>query len=347
MTISASVIQIFKMLCFYRLKEKNDKRLDGLFERYGKFIARHPWKTVIVVCIIDIAFGVGIVKLKPESGIHQYVPTDSTASKDQTIVNSLFKMNTSVNFNIQSLSDLGQYGEVIIEMKNGGSILNFSHWNHLKDLYAYINNTSIDDNSGKTYFYQDLCAKTGGQCVVGGSFILENPFILDMNNSEIRYPSYNITTGQTLFLDRFIGNVKTAGGFISHAAAFKLRFNLQGESFDLSRKWEEKFVERMSSFTNSDMTVKYSHSNSLSEELSNNVSGDISVFSVTFTLMIVFACFALMGTNCVDNRYYLGLAGVLSTCLAILAAFGLVSLCGAKFVDIVGIMPFLILGRFK
>ncbi|CAC5391507.1 unnamed protein product [Mytilus coruscus] len=47
-----------------------------------------------------------------------------------------------------------------------------------------------------------------------------------------------------------------------------------------------------------------------------------------------------MGTNCVDNRYYLGLAGVLSTCVAIMAAFGLVSVCGAEFVDIVGIMPF-------
>ncbi|CAC5403641.1 unnamed protein product [Mytilus coruscus] len=229
-------------------------------------------------------------------------------------------------------------------MKNGGSILNFSHWDHLTDLYAYVNNTSIDDTSGTKYFYPDLCAQTGGQCVIGGSFFFDNTFILDMNNSKIPYPSYNISTGQTLFLDRFIGDVKTAGGFISHASAIKFRFNLQGESFHLSRKWEEKFVERMSSFTNSDITVKYSHSNSLSAELSKNVTGDISVFSVTFTLMIVFACFALMGTNCVDNRYYLGLAGVLSTCLAILAAFGLVSVCGAEFVDIVGIMPFLILG---
>ncbi|CAC5391508.1 unnamed protein product [Mytilus coruscus] len=227
------------MLCFYNLQQKIDNGLGGLFERHGKFIARHPWKTVIVVCIIDIAFGIGILKLKPESGIHQYVPTDSTASKDQTIVNSLFKINTSVNFYIQSLSDLGQYGEVIIEMKNGGSIMNFSHWNHLKDLYAYVNNTSIVDTSGTKYFYPDLCAQTGGQCVIGGSFFFDNTFILDMNNNKIQYPSYNISTGQTLFLDRFIGDVKTEGGFISHASAIKFRFNLQGEKFDLSRKWEK------------------------------------------------------------------------------------------------------------
>ncbi|CAC5403644.1 unnamed protein product [Mytilus coruscus] len=84
--LHALKVKILKMLCFYSLQQKIDKRLGSLFERHGKFIARHPWKTVILVCIIDIAFGIGILKLKPESGIHQYVPTDSTASKDKTIV---------------------------------------------------------------------------------------------------------------------------------------------------------------------------------------------------------------------------------------------------------------------
>lgn len=259
----------------------------------------------------------------------------------------MYKINTSVNFNIQSLSDLGQYGEVIIEMKSGDSILNYSNWKHLNNVYAFINNISIEDISGSILFYPDLCARTDGKCVVGGSFVFEHTFILDLKTSKITFPTYNLSTEQTIVLDKFIGDVKTEGGFISHASSIKFRFNLQGELFDLSRKWEEKFVEMMATFTNSDITVKYSHSNSLSEELSKNVTGDISVFSITFTLMIIFACFALMGSNCVDNRYFLGLAGVLSTCLAIVAAFGVVSLCGAKFVDIVGIMPFLILGRFK
>ncbi|VDI80305.1 Hypothetical predicted protein [Mytilus galloprovincialis] len=329
---------------FYKLHQAIDNKLGDLFERYGRFIARHPWKIVIIVCIINAGSGIGIMELKQESGIDQYVPTGTTAKKDQTMVNTLFTINTSVNFNIQSLSDLGQYGEVIIEMKNGGSILNYSNWKHLKDLYAFINNISIEDTSGSILLYPDLCARADSKCVVGGSFVFEHKFILDLNTSKITYPTYNVSTGHTILLDKFIGDVKTEGGFISHASSIKFRFNLQGESFDLSRKWEEKFVERMSSFSNAYITVKYSHSDSLSEELSKNISGDISVFSVTFTLMIVFACFALMGTNCVDNRYFLGLAGVLSTCLAILAAFGVVSLCGAKLVDIVGIMPFLILG---
>lgn len=256
----------------------------------------------------------------------------------------MFKINTSANFNVQSLSDLGQYGEVIVELKNENNILNITNWIHIEELNNYIQNTTVEDSSGNIYFYSDLCARSSNQCVVDGSFLLDSKFKSDMKIGNITYPPYNLTTGQTVLLDRFIGNVQTVNGLIKNATALKIRFNLKSESFELSRKWEIKFVERMASFQNTNIMVKYSYSDSLSVELSKNVTGDISVFSVTFTLMIVFACFALMGMNCVDNRYYLGLAGILSTCLAILASFGLVSACGVAFVDIVGIMPFLILG---
>ena len=108
--------------------------------------------------------------------------------------------------------------------------------------------------------------------------------------------------------------------------------------------WEKTYLTDITSFTNKNISIEYSTSESLSEELSKHVSGDISFFPVSFTLVIIFSCLTLMRINCVDNSYYLGLAGVLSTGLAILGSFGLCSLCGVKFVDSVGAMPFLILG---
>lgn len=54
-----------------------------MFEKYGRFIARHPWKIVVFIGIMNAALGVGLLKINPESGIHQYVPIGSTASKDQ------------------------------------------------------------------------------------------------------------------------------------------------------------------------------------------------------------------------------------------------------------------------
>ena len=93
--------------------------------------------------------------------------------------------------------------------------------------------------------------------------------------------------------------------------------------------------------------VKYTYSDSLAVELSKSVAGDIAFFSITFTLVIQFSSFALFGGNCVTNRYNLGFAGVVGTGLAIFGSFGFVSLCGVTFVDIVGAMPFLILGNIN
>ncbi|XP_071133351.1 patched domain-containing protein 3-like [Mytilus edulis] len=209
---------------------------------------------------------------------------------------------------------------------------------------TYVESTSVQDTDGITYRYSDVCARTFSACDVEGNIFNTTQFINDMNRGNITFPNYTLPSGQIIFLDRIIGGVSFAGRFIVSASALKFRFNLQSENFDISRKWEEAFIDRMHLFSNNAIRVEYSFSDSLSVELSKNVSGDIGFFSVTFTLMIIFSCLALMGSNCVDNRYYLGLAGILSTGLAILGSFGFVSLCGAKFVDIVGAMPFLILG---
>ena len=125
----------------------------------------------------------------------------------------------------------------------------------------------------------------------------------------------------------------------------KLTFNLEHERSGLSRKWEIAFASKMKSYSSSILSVKYAYSNSLGVEISNSVTGDIVFFSVAFSLVINFSSLALLVSNCVANRYNLAFSGVIGTGLAIIGSFGLVSLCGVTFVDIVGVMPFLVLGN--
>jgi predicted RND superfamily exporter protein len=40
-----------------------DEFFGGLFEKLGRFIARHPWKVIIFVSIVDIALGFGLLKI--------------------------------------------------------------------------------------------------------------------------------------------------------------------------------------------------------------------------------------------------------------------------------------------
>jgi hypothetical protein len=58
--------------------------------------------------------------------------------------------------------------------------------------------------------------------------------------------------------------------------------------------------------------------------------------------VVVYVCLVVLSCCFVFD---LGFAGVLGTGLAIMGSFGFVSLCGVSFVDIVGAMPFLILGN--
>ena len=68
---------------FYELQQKVEKVIGKVFERYGRFIARHPVKVIFIAVFINVGFGLGLLKLKTESGIEQYTPTDSTASQNR------------------------------------------------------------------------------------------------------------------------------------------------------------------------------------------------------------------------------------------------------------------------
>lgn len=131
------------------------------------------------------------------------------------------------------------------------------------------------------------------------------------------------------------------------AAGIKLTFHLSVMNMNLASKLEDAFLERMKIYSSNTFTVVYEHSASLDKELNANIFSDITFFSAMFTLMIMFAGFVLMGGNCVSNRYNLGLVGALSTGLAIVAALGIASAVGVKFVSIVGTMPILIIGKYS
>ena len=68
---------------FYELQQKVEKCLEKKFEGYGRFIARHPLKVIVIAVFINAGFGLGLLKLKKESGIEQYTPTNSTASQNR------------------------------------------------------------------------------------------------------------------------------------------------------------------------------------------------------------------------------------------------------------------------
>lgn len=258
---------------------------------------------------------------------------------------STFNINISTNFYTQSMIELGRYATIITQRTDGGNMVNSTLWTELSALLNYVTSTTITDG-GTSYNYTDLCAKQMSTCVIDGGYIFSTTFITALGTNTVPSPVF-LMSGIPFTIKNTFGGVTSAGGVLTSATAIKITFHLSVMNIDLASKWEDAFLERMKVYSSNTFTIVYEHSASLNKELNVNISSDITFFSVTFTLMIMFAGFVLMGGNCVSNRYNLGMVGVLSTGLAIVAALGIVSAVGVKFVGIVGTMPFLIIGKYS
>lgn len=327
------------------LHKKVERRMKDAFETFGRFIARHPWKVIFIAVFINVCLSLGMLTMKTESGIEQYTPIDSTASQNREQIKSLFSFNTSVNYYRQSLPESGYYGTVIIEREDGGNILDAALLRELKDFYDFINTIVAYDDNGNSFTYTGICAKRLSSCIVEGDLIFNSSFMTDVHDGIVSYPTYTYL-GQEVYVDRIIGGIQVSNNVITTAKALKLTFNLESERSSLSRKWELAFIKKVSVNSIAIFSVKYSYSGSLTSEIDKAVTDNFEILVVTLIMMIIFPCLVLMGgtCNCVSNRYNLACAGVLGTGLAIIGSLGFISLCGASFVDIVGAMPFLILG---
>ncbi|CAG2233388.1 unnamed protein product [Mytilus edulis] len=172
---------------FYKLQQKVENWFGHVFEIYGRFVARNPLKIILLVVFINIGLGFGLLRLEQESGIEQYTPTDSTASKNRDQIRELFTIDTAVNYYQQSLPDLGLFASVIIERKDGGNILDSSLWADLTALYDFINTTTAHDSTIGSFTYVDICAKRSSACVVEGDLIFSTSFLADMGSGTISF----------------------------------------------------------------------------------------------------------------------------------------------------------------
>ena len=112
-------------------------------------------------------------------------------------------------------------------------------------------------------------------------------------------------------------------------------------------KWEKSFIDKAASFVNtlSCFEVHYMSERSLDDAIAESSGSDVTLVSITFSLMITFACIMLgKFLNPLTGHSLLANAGVFAVALGILSGFGLAMWCRVPFVSIVGVLPFLVLG---
>jgi predicted RND superfamily exporter protein len=103
-------------------------------------------------------------------------------------------------------------------------------------------------------------------------------------------------------------------------------------------------IDRLKYFHSRIIDVKALTPQSLDEEMAAITAAVFPRFTIAFTLLISFAVISLTMLDWVHTKPIIGSLGVVSPALAILASLGFLSAIGVEFCNVVGSMPFLILG---
>lgn len=140
------------------------------------------------------------------------------------------------------------------------------------------------------------------------------------------------------------------GGQITGARALQLMYFIRDlDEDDVSKKileWEKKFLDKASSLSTNSKCFEVFHEaeRSTDDAIAENGSADLTLVSVTFAIMISFACLMLgKFFNPLTGHMLLANAGVFAVALGILAGIGFGAWCRVTFVNMVGVVPYLVL----
>ncbi|PFX34173.1 Protein patched-like 2 [Stylophora pistillata] len=128
---------------------------------------------------------------------------------------------------------------------------------------------------------------------------------------------------------------------------YLIRAPSEDDAYEGVFNWETKFIEKIASLVDklSGFEVHLSSERSMDDAIDESTGSDVTLVSITFTLMISFACIMLgKFFNPLTGHSLLAVAGVFAVGLGILAGLGLGMWFRVPFVSFVGILPFLVLG---
>ncbi|XP_046556189.1 patched domain-containing protein 3-like [Haliotis rubra] len=329
------------MCSFSKCFEAVSDFFQRIFDTIGVFIGTYPVVLIIMSLSVTIGLSCGMITLSSESDTETlYTPTNSRASQDRVQYQATFLDATRSNYRGYALSDLAMFGRLVVSSATGGNILSNVSLEEIRNHIRIIKHFNITYN-GVVFKYDDICARQDGSCFVSGELLVTDAVYQAYLTGGITYPNWN-----NIDLSAILGQVDSTGGKLVSAKYLSITFNLRMDSAYNKAKakaWEEEFLKRAAALDTTSTRLNYAASHSLDTELNKNTNGDIVFFSITFTLMITYAT-VVVGGDAVSSRAWASWAGVMAAGFGIISSFGLVSFCGVKFVNIVGVTPFLIIG---
>ena len=325
--------------------------LGKLFGCLGKGIAKHPFAT-ITACILFVSFcSVGFIWFETENRTARlFIPQRSESVNDLNTAEKYFRVKNrdEVILLVTSPNQSNVLAPICLHevFKVHRAIMTLPSYTEYCVTLSGDKAKSVEDcmiiNPLEFLQYKErnLDNKTLAQVQEALNNAYGDTSILTRNGRPIQF-SFN----------RAFGSVSRQGGKITGARAIQLIYVIRDpEDEDASKKillWEKTFLDKVISLvdTLSCFEVYYSSERSMDDAIAESSGSDITLVSITFSLMITFAC-VMLGKflNPLTGHSLLANAGVFAVALGILAGFGLAMWCRVPFVSLVGVLPFLVVG---
>ncbi|CAH1243988.1 NPC1 [Branchiostoma lanceolatum] len=327
--------------CMKRCSNVFVSALEGFFYRLGKLVAGHPWLTILLTLLLGGSLSAGMVKFYQESRQEKlWIPYGSQALVHQEWIDEKFPAKFRFEF-------------VLIEADN---VLVPSVLQAMLALDTSLKNVSTDATN-----WTSICYQLGSNC--WSSSLLElwsfdettisglsQQDVLDkVNQNNLVSP----VTFRPYDVEAVLGEIqRDSGGAISGAKATTMLYAVkdqsverQGERVDeIRNEWEKGWLEVAQEERSDGVTVTPFATRSFGDEGGGAIQSDLTLLSAGYALIIGYVAMVLGKFNCIEQKIYVSLMGVLCVGLAIIGSMGICSAAGAAYGPVHSILPFLILG---
>ncbi|KAJ0059120.1 hypothetical protein NL108_008538 [Boleophthalmus pectinirostris] len=312
------------------------------YKSLGYFIGRHPWWFLFTPIFFSIGLGSGFYFLKTRTSNNieeQFTPLNGHAKMERKYMQETFPRN-STGFSSLRMTTDGTYATFIAATDT--NILSIKSLEEVIELDFQIKSMKVQLANG-TSDYSDVCALVNGRCSSNNILELINYNAHNIDSVNLTFPWYNSENG-SLPLFTILGNVdlNINSSIVQSAEAIHLIYYLETDKATADI-WLENFLTLLSNQSTS-VQVSYATSMSMQWEFEKSSDSVIFLFSITYTIAIIFSTGSCWRLDNVRTKVWVALCGVLSTGLAILSGFGALLLLGQPFVMTAASCPFMLLG---
>ncbi|XP_036299226.1 LOW QUALITY PROTEIN: patched domain-containing protein 3-like [Pipistrellus kuhlii] len=320
-------------------------------------VGSHPWFFLLMPILLTATLSTGFIHLLKdieEDPEEQYTPVRSPAKAERRFVQQHFTSDDSFHFSIFRMATEVYFASILV-VSHSASLLEQEILAEVSRLDSAVQALNATQEDGTQILFSQACAKNQGICVPSNPLLFAWQLNKKLDLQSITFPIYTLK-GQPVSLagtlgGTILGNRVGANHLLVEAKAMWLQYYLktqEKENSEHSKRWMVHFLDEFSNLEESLALkmIQVVYFTTLSRQLEFEATSKtvIPLFYVAYFLIILFSIASCFRCNCVRNKMFVAIFGVIPTALAVFSGFGLMLHMGVPFVTIIKNAPFLALG---